>query len=239
MRRGVVVNQHEEGALSGRPVAATASEHLVNVFKAILATAPFCGGIASLMSDYIPSRRMKRLEDFAADVARDLNALREQVQTERIETDEYAFIFERGLRGAADFPQEEKLEAFRGILVNSLLANDLTQDQREFFLTLAERLSPVHLRILRFMSDPLDYLASMSIPEAAIHGGFSTFFPVALPGVGLAVIKAAFADLRTFGLTTTGADIFSTMTSAQGLELLRGRLTPLANDFVKFCTSPA
>lgn len=48
------------------------TEHLVNVLKAALATAPFCGGIASLMTDYIPSRRVKRLEQFAAQVGQDL-----------------------------------------------------------------------------------------------------------------------------------------------------------------------
>ncbi|MDW7761108.1 MAG: hypothetical protein SCM96_10785 [Acidobacteriota bacterium] len=190
------------------------------------------------MSDYIPSRRFKRLEAFTQRVAEDLNVLKDNVQKERIETDEYAFIFERGLRGASDFPQPEKLDAFRGILVNSLLPNDLTQDQREFFLTLVERLSPVHLRILRFMGDTHNYLSAMSIPISKIQGGFSTFFPVALPGVGLPVIRAAFSDLYTLGLLNTSPDVFSTMTSAQGLQLLGNRLTPLAETFVRFCKSP-
>ena len=30
------------------------AEHILNILKAGLATAPFCGGIASLISDYIP-----------------------------------------------------------------------------------------------------------------------------------------------------------------------------------------
>lgn len=233
------MNDQPTDAISPRGPASGIGEHLLNVFKAVLASAPLCGGIASLMSDYIPSRRLERLESFAQRVAGDLDALKDQVQSDRIESDDYAFIFERSFRGASDFPQPEKLDAFRGILVNSLLPNDLTQDHREFFLTLAERLSPIHLRILRFMGNPSDYLASMSIPESKIQGGFSDFFPVALPGVGLPMIQAAFADLHALGLTNTGADIFNTMTSAQGLQLLGSRLTQLAQEFVLFCRSPA
>ena len=35
--------------------ASGTTEHIVNILKAGLTTTPFCGGIASLMSDYIPS----------------------------------------------------------------------------------------------------------------------------------------------------------------------------------------
>ena len=35
--------------------SSSTSEHLLNVLKAGLATAPFCGGLASLITDYIPS----------------------------------------------------------------------------------------------------------------------------------------------------------------------------------------
>lgn len=167
-----------------------------------------------------------------------LEVLCEKVEAGRINADDYAFIFERCFRGAADFPQKEKLEAFRGILVNSALPTNLTQDQREFFLNLVERLSPVHLRILRFMADPRGYLAAMEIPESQIMGGFSSFFPVALPGVPIDVIHAAFADLHALGFTNTSPDIFTTMTAGQGLQLLGDRLTPLAKAFVSFCRAP-
>lgn len=51
---------------------AAAVDHLINILKAGLSTAPFCGGIASLMSDYIPTQRTKRLDQFAERVACDL-----------------------------------------------------------------------------------------------------------------------------------------------------------------------
>jgi hypothetical protein len=214
------------------------AEHLLRVVKAGLASTPFCGGIASLMSDYIPSRRFKRLEEFAEQIASDLGRLQARVEQGRIQTEEYAFVFERCFRGAAEFPQPDKRAAFRGILVNSVLPTNLTQDEREFFLNTVERLSAVHLRILRFMGDPRGYLRATGIAEDRIVGGFSTFFPVALPGVPLQVIRAAFADLHSQGLISTDASIFGSMTAGQGLQLLGDRLTPLARAFVDFCTVP-
>ena len=47
-----------------RIATGNAAEHILNILKAGLATAPFCGGIASLMTDYIPSGRTTRLEAF-------------------------------------------------------------------------------------------------------------------------------------------------------------------------------
>ena len=39
----------------------TGAETILNIFKAVLSTAPFCGGLASLITDYIPTARAQRL----------------------------------------------------------------------------------------------------------------------------------------------------------------------------------
>ncbi|MFN8411622.1 MAG: hypothetical protein U0Z26_04470 [Anaerolineales bacterium] len=75
------------------------------------------------------------------------------------------------------------------------------------------------------------------IPKERISGGFSNFFPVAIPGVRLEVIRSAFGELNRYGFTNTGESIFGTMTSGQGLELLKGRVTELGNRFIQFCTA--
>lgn len=95
------------------------SEHLLNLFKAGLSTVPFGGGFASLMTDYIPSMKQKRLEEFVQDVAADLQALQDRVKEDTFFTEEFAFVFEKCFRGAAENYQDEKLKAFRGILINA------------------------------------------------------------------------------------------------------------------------
>jgi hypothetical protein len=85
------------------------------------------------------------------------------------------------------------------------------------------------------MAVPLDYLADMKILPNQIRGGFSSFFPVAIPGVNIEVIKSAFGDLYQYGFIGTDKSIFATMTSGQGLSLLGGRVTPLGSRFMEFC----
>ena len=218
--------------------ASGTTEHLVNILKAGLATAPFCGGIASLMSDYIPSSKFQRLEQFAKKIAEDLNKLQDQVDEAKIQTDEFAFLFENCFRGVAENYQKEKLEAFRGILINSAIGVNLSEDEKEYFLNLVNTLSVLHVRILKFMAKPIEYLKENQIPVESIRGGFSQFFPVAIPGVDVGVIESAFGDLYSYGFVSTDKKIFHTMTSGQGLDLLGNRVTQLGTSFINFCTAP-
>ncbi|WP_339108779.1 hypothetical protein [Thioclava sp. GXIMD4216] len=213
-------------------------EHLLHIVKAALSTAPFGGGIASLMTDYIPSMKEKRLKDFVQGIACDLQALENRIDEKTIRTDEFAFVLERCFRGAAENYQMEKLQAFRGILINSAVGSKVSSDEREYYLNLVERLSALHLRILAFLSDPKTYLFAYEIPEGQLRGGLSSFMPVALPGVGIESIKGAFGDLYQLGFLNTDKSIFHTMTASQGLDLLGDRLTAAGHRFVAFCKSP-
>jgi len=160
------------------PMTSGATEAILNVFRATLATAPFCGGIASLISDYIPSARFQRLEGFAQQIAEDLLELADKVNESYIQTDDFAFLFEKSFRGVAENPQAEKINAFRGILINSAVRNDYSEEEKEYFMTLVNTFSALHIRILRFMAYPMQYLSDSGIPENQIAGGFSNFLGI-------------------------------------------------------------
>ena len=149
-------------------------------------------------------------------------------------------MFEQSFRGVADNYQPEKVEAFRGILVNSAIGFSAPAAEREYFLNLVNSLSALHLRILKFTAMPDRYLKEMQIPQDRIRGGFTTFFPLAIPGVNIEIIKSAFGELYQYGFLNTDKSIFTTMTSGQGLELLGrgGRVTELGRKFIQFCTVP-
>lgn len=213
-------------------------EHLLNIFKAAAATAPFCGGIASLMSDYIPSARFKRLEAFAQQITEDIRNLESKLDSKYIKTDHFAFVFERCFRGAAENYQKEKLDAFRAMILNSAIRKDASEDEKEYFINLVNSLSSLHIRILKFLTRPIDYLQENNISREKIQGGFSTFMPIAVPGVDLEVIKSAFHDLYQSGLINTDKSIFSTMTSGQGLQLLGNRGAKLGDKFIAYCILP-
>ncbi|MFT7043641.1 MAG: hypothetical protein ACJAW7_002403 [Candidatus Azotimanducaceae bacterium] len=213
-------------------------EHLVNVLKAALASAPFAGGIASLMSDYIPNRRHERLEEFAGSLGEELQKLQDNVREDVIHTDEFAHLFEGCFRGAAENYQAEKVAAFRNILPNAATSPPGNAIEREYFLTLVGTLSSLHIRTLHFMARPQSYLRAYDISADRIRGGFSSFFPVAIPGVSLELIKTAFGELYQFGFINTDKSMFGITTSGQGLQLLIGRVTPLGMKFIEFCTRP-
>lgn len=221
-------------------VKTSPAEHILNALKAGLATAPFCGGIASLMTDYIPSAKQERLEQFAKRIAQDLEKWQQHVDENVLLTDDFAFMFEKCFRGVSENYQAEKLEAFRGMLVNSAIGFDASDEEREYFLNMVYSLSVLHLRILKFMAVPLEYLDEMGISPDQIRGGFSQFFPVAIPGVSIEVIKSAFGDLYQYGFIGTDKSIFNTMTSGQGLSLLGqgSRVTHLGSRFIRFCMVP-
>jgi hypothetical protein len=222
----------------GKMASGNPGEHILNILKAGLATAPFCGGIASLMTDYIPSSKMKRLEKFAEQFAADLNKLSDRVNQPKIISDEFAFIFEKCFRGVAENYQAEKLESFRGILLNVAIGSNLSEDEEEYFLNLVTNLSVLHIRILKFMAEPLLYLSAQEVSPDRIQGGFSDFFPTAIPGIDLEVIKSAFNDLHQYGFINTDKSIFVTFTAGQGLRLLGDRVTDVGKKFVAFCTKP-
>jgi hypothetical protein len=155
-----------------------------------------------------------------------------------LQTDEFAHIFERSFKGAAEHYQQEKLDAFRAILVNSAVRSDVAQEEKEHFLVLANNLSVLQLRILTFMAEPHRYLADTGIDERRITGGFADMFRTVLPGMDSDLVKAAFGDLYQNGLIGTDKTIFGTMTSAQGLQLLGDRLTTLGHRFMRFVKTP-
>ena len=175
--------QHGESALEkwerqkaeGQPIA----EHILNIIKASLSAAPFAGAIASLMTDYIPASRTKRLEEFAEQIAKDLLQVQDSVNTEYLKTDGFAFMFEQSFRAVAEYPQKENLEAFRGILINSIITNEYNEEEKEYFLNLAMNLSTLHIRLLRFMSMPEKYLEEANIPKENIRGGLNESLPIA------------------------------------------------------------
>lgn len=217
----------------------SAGQHIARILSAGIGLAdPIGGALASLVSSYIPSRRLARLERFAEQIAADLSRLSSRVDAEYIQSDEYAYLFEQCFRGVAEDYQQEKLQSFRGILINSPMHKDIGQEEKEYFLSLINTLTSVHLRILQFMANPIEYLTVNGIAPSSIHGGFSQSFPTALPGVKLDIIKSAFTEIHNLGLTNTPPSIFGTMTAAQGIQLVQGRVTEFGMRFIKFCNVP-
>lgn len=209
-------------------------EHIINGFKAILSTVPFTGGIASLISDYIPSQRELRLEEFVESVANDMATFKEDVNEKYIQTDEFAFIFEKCFKGAVENYQKEKIIAFKAILINSLINFETTQTEKEYYLNLVDNLSLLHIQVLTFMASPHEYLDFNGLEESVVSGDFSDFFPRVIPNANIEIIKLSFKDLYNYGFLNTDSGIFNSMTSSSGWDLLSDRVTKNGRKFIEF-----
>lgn len=216
------------------------TEHALNLIKAVLASFPVGASVASLITDYIPNSKLKRLEEFILKIADDLKRLGEKIEQKYITTDEFAYMIEQSFRGVAENYQQEKIEAFRGILLNSAIHQDVAQEEKEFFLSLVNSLSIVHMKILKFLAFPYEYLEEQGISPQTVRGGFREIFRTVMPefSTDTSIVEVAFGDLYQRDFLSTDKSIFHTMTANQGLNLIENRVTDLGRRFIEFCKSP-
>jgi hypothetical protein len=127
----------------------TAADHARSAIKAALNTMPVVGGpLSSLLEDYIPSSRAKRTEEFIIGLGERLEELQDQIHEERIKTDEFSYLITRGIENAQHDYQTEKLDAYRNLLVNALVLDDLDPSVTEAYMSMVEDLTPAHIVVL-------------------------------------------------------------------------------------------
>lgn len=211
-----------------------ATEHVFNVITAVLASIPIGASFASLIKDYMPEAKFKRIDAFTKQIANDLKRLNDKIDSECIAKDEYAYMFEQSFRGVAQNYQEEKIEAFRAILLNSAIRQDVIQEEKEFFLSLVNSLSVVHIRILKFLSNPEDYIQEQRVEPSKFRGIFKKLI---MPELDTSIIELAFNDLFQLGLIKSSKTTFYTMETTSGRQE-GDRINDLGRRFIIFCKSP-
>jgi len=214
------------------------SDHIVNVVKAAISVIPTIGGpISSLVNDYIPNKKLKRLLDFTKQLSENIERFKDEIDEEFVKTDEFAYLFEQTYKLVLENYQKEKLDSLLALLVNSLRGQDLKADTTEYYLKKIETLSPLHLGLLRFMSFPVDCFAELGIkPEDVKDHDFSRTLQAYFRDVPLDVLKGVFGDLYQMGFTNTDRSMFGTLTAGSGVDIVSGRVSSLGKDFMKFCT---
>ena len=214
------------------------ADHIVNVVKAAISGIPIIGGpISSLVNDYIPNNKLKRLLDFTKQLSENIERFKDEIDEEFVKTDEFAYLFEQTYKLVLENYQKEKLDSLLALLVNSLRGRDLKADTTEYYLNKIETLSPLHLSLLRFLSFPVDCFAELGIkPEDIKDHDFSRTLQAYFRDVPLDVLKGVFGDLYQMGFTNTDRSIFGTLTAGSGMDIISGRVSSLGKDFMKFCT---
>lgn len=216
----------------------TAGDHVANIIKAALNAVPILGGsVASLIDDYIPESRQKRIEEFSKGLAEEMERLAGSLDESYVKTDEFAYLFTRVYQDVSRDYQQEKLDAYRNILVNALRV-DVDASVQERYLALVEQLTPMHLRVLSaFVSDARNH-AQMAKEPNRMSGSLDQTLKWLLPELSSGQIESCIFDLDQMGITNRVTNALKTMMTDHGSRQLEGRVTPFGRGFLQFISTP-
>jgi hypothetical protein len=129
-----------------------AIEHLRNISIATVSSIPVLGGPLSVLLDkYLPSYMERRRNALMTQLADDLVKLTERITPEKLASDEFIAVFLKVFRRAMEEHLQEKLEAFRAIILNAALAENSEFDEVSLFIRLVSDLTADQIRILRLL----------------------------------------------------------------------------------------
>jgi hypothetical protein len=212
-------------------------DNILSLFKSVLELSRIGSPFSTLISEFIPTRRFLRLETFALELSNEFKQIEEKIDLDYITTDEFAFLFEQCFKAASENYQEEKISAFKAIIINSSTNKALIPEEKEFYLNLTKQLTVLHIQILIFLHDTHTYLNKLRISENQVQGGFNTFLPVIFPKVEFDTVRIVVDDLNNYGLTSLKSNQFGVMTVSSGLQLLGDkRTTSFGEKYIEFIT---
>lgn len=196
------------------------SDHVRNLVVAGLNTIPCVGGaLASLFDSYIPKQKEKRLVSFVEELSVAIDKVKDQIKEDVIHTDNFAFIFERTLRGAIENYQKEKIDLYKAIFINSLTDKlNLNDEEKEIFLNLANDLTVRHIKI-------------MAILRKNNSGGLIQVVKTSFPDYGQESIFYIMDDLRNKGLVHQKGTLYD-----DSLSNNFNQLSEMGKRFVEFIT---
>jgi hypothetical protein len=209
--------------------------------KAGLSTIPVYGGaVTNLLANIIPAPLEKRRTKWFIDFDKRLQLLEETVEgfsSKRLAENEiFISMFFYATNIAIRTHQEEKLEALRNAITNSILHPEIDESLQLMFLNLVDRYTPWHLIILQFLDNPRQYGESRGIK-----------YPSWSSGGGAAVLEATFPQLKnkrefydqivkelfSNGMLDSDTFLHTTMTD-QGM--FASRTTEMGKQFLDFIT---
>lgn len=224
------------------PRKSTAREVTEQAIVAATSAVPVAGSpLAVAFSMAMGWTYNRRMQDWLDDLAEAVSELQGE-QGESLDFEDLAgdpvFVdaVVNATRCAQATHQEEKLDALRNAVVNSIGQDSPGIDEQARFFRLVEQFTPAHLRLLSLLHDPGAVLDSGGIerPNFAM-GGRSSIIELLPEFSGNAAWYQLLAnDLASAGLTNHGG----LNTTISGPSLWLSTTTELGNRFLRFIAPP-
>jgi len=130
-------------------------EKLEIAVKAAIEKIPYIGSIISNAYFEVRNRKfMHRLESFCNQLGTELMYLKEKnVDKNFLQTDEFSDIIDEVFQRVLKVSNEERIRAYRNVLIGSIVITHPSYDEIEIFLTKLPLLSTAHFTILRYFQD--------------------------------------------------------------------------------------
>lgn len=221
----------EETQGSGKAVSV-----VLSAIKAFASLNPIIGAVTSFIFDQLPDVRLKRIQDFLLQLDEDLARACKTIDELELDISTIQPTIELIIQKVLNEPRQQKIDCYRAILINEIAGFSCNEATKECMLNLVESLTILQIHMLSFLFSPEKYLQASGIAKSSIIGGYEQIFRTVFSGVERDLIKAQYKKQYDYSLVSTDVDIFSTMTSAQGLRLIEGRLTPFGEMFVEYIT---
>jgi len=223
--------------------AGTKGDVAHGIVKAAISAAPVVGGpAAEIFGMVIAPPLQRRQAEWMEEVAEGLKRLEGRVEGFRIENlkhnEQFISIVLTATQSANRNHQREKREALRNAVLNVAVGSGLEQDAEAIFLSLIDRFTAWHLRILRLFQTPLELGAAKGLrpDNYAIVGSRARLLEMYYPDMQgqRQFYDIAVADLHAQGMLEV-RDLQGMIT---GQGMFQKVTTDWGDRFLAFITAP-
>lgn len=132
-------------------------EHIQNILKAWIQAIPVIWWpLWSLMSDYLPDYKYKRLINFINNLSEKIEKTDIKIEEEYIKSEEFWYLFEKILKNVSIEYRKEKLEIYKDLLLNFCIKTNINADEKEYILSIINDLERIHVIVFSaFINDKI------------------------------------------------------------------------------------
>jgi len=218
------------------------TEDVLNrVLKAGIGSVPIVGSaLAEFFNFVVADPAQERRDDFLRGTMErliDLQKNHDQLSAEALRDNEaFQATILQAARLATSTASEEKRELLQNAVLNSAIGT-VDENIRQMFLEMIESMTPMHVALLKFLSNPKASPAAVASAKGLMMGSVEHVITAALPEVttNKDLFRRLVGDLYRFGLTTR--DSFGG-TQSGGESLLNPATTELGKSLLNFIERP-
>jgi hypothetical protein len=202
---------------------------------------PYVGGtLATLLQEILPDWKSKRIYEFLEQFGRDHEKMKEKLNQTILTTAEHGLLIESVVRKVTRTSDKdnEKLRAFRAIMVNSCMPSTPGKMERDIFLGWVDRLQEIHIILVSLCRDPDDSAARYGFTRSQYQGTLSITFSQYLQKLQISeeLFRAAILELDNLGILPGSHGRLNAMTSRP--SELHSQLSGIGRRFADFIALP-